>query len=192
MTNQIKQLIQTFVSLSETAFNQMDKLIQFETYDKGTTFIKRHHRNNSEYFVLSGIIKSYLLNPEGDEITLSFFTQNSVLSPHTIRINKGMSTLNFRALTDIKVATIDAAAFEQLMVDNLEIRNFGNVALRQELLLKSEKEIGLAALTAKQRLIQFREKYPSLENEVPHTDIASYLGITNISLSRLRKELMKL
>ena len=43
---------------------------------------------------------------------------------------------------------------------------------------------------AKERLIEFRNKYKILENLIPHTDIASYLGITNISLSRLRKDLM--
>jgi CRP-like cAMP-binding protein len=55
---------------------------------------------------------------------------------------------------------------------------------------KVEKEIGLASFTAKKRLIRFREQYALLENLIPHTDIATYLGITNISLSRLRKELL--
>ena len=58
-----------------------------------------------------------------------------------------------------------------------------------ELQNKVEKEIEMASLTAKERLINFRNKFQSLENIVPHTTIATYLGITNISLSRLRKEL---
>ncbi len=75
------------------------------------------------------------------------------------------------------------------MIENIEIRTFGNLVLQNELKSKVEKEIGLASLSAKERLIEFRKKYKILENFVPHTDIASYLGITNISLSRLRKEL---
>jgi hypothetical protein len=54
-----------------------------------------------------------------------------------------------------------------------------------------EKEIGMASQTAKERLIKFREDYPILENLIPHTTISTYLGITNISLSRLRNELAK-
>jgi hypothetical protein len=77
------------------------------------------------------------------------------------------------------------------MVQDLEIREFGNTVLRNELKKKVEKEIGLASLTAKERLIQFRKDYPFLENLIPHPYIASFLGITNVSLSRLRKELMK-
>jgi CRP-like cAMP-binding protein len=99
--------------------------------------------------------------------------------------------LYFQALTEVKIVSIDAVEFEKLMIDNLEIRNFGNTVLRNELIKKVDKEIGLASLTAKERLINFRNHFPMLENVIPHSDIASYLGITNISLSRLRRDLIK-
>ena len=86
---------------------------------------------------------------------------------------------------------MNAYEFEELMINNLEIRRFGNAVLRNELTRKVDKEIGLASLTAKERLLKFREQYPMLENLIPHTDIASYLGITNISLSRLRRDLAR-
>jgi CRP-like cAMP-binding protein len=85
----------------------------------------------------------------------------------------------------------DAQAFVNLMIENLEIRAFGNTVLKNELLHKVEKEIGLATLSAKQRLLAFRNHFPMLENVVSHPPIASYLGITPISLSRIRGELAK-
>ena len=97
----------------------------------------------------------------------------------------------FQASTDLEIATINASDFQNLMITNSEIRNFANTVLQNELILKVEKEIGLASLSAKERLIKFRERYKILENLIPHTEIASYLGITNISLSRLRRDLMK-
>jgi hypothetical protein len=72
------------------------------------------------------------------------------------------------------------------MVDNLEVRRFGNMVLLAELQKKVEKEISLASLTASERLQVFRKEYPGFENIVPHAAIATYLGITNVSLSRLR------
>jgi hypothetical protein len=51
---------------------------------------------------------------------------------------------------------------------------------------KVEKEIALASLKGKDRLLLLRKNYPNIENCIPHADIASYLGITTISLSRLR------
>ena len=103
---------------------------------------------------------------------------------------KGISSLNFQALTTVRLGEIDARAFEQLMVDNLEVREFGNTVLRNELQQKVQKEIGMASLTARERLLKLREDFPLLENLIPHGHIATYLGITNISLSRLRRELM--
>lgn len=158
-------------------------------YHKNTDFIQRGKSNLNEYFVLGGVVKSYLLNPEGEEVTLAYYTAGSILSPYTTRTSDTRSTLNFKALTDVQLSYVDASYFEKLMIDYLDIRTLGNTVLQQELMRKVEKEIALASLTAKERLLLFRKKYHSLENLISHSDIASYLGITNVSLSRLRKEI---
>ena len=187
----IKDIIQSICPMSSNSLAEIEKLIEVVVYQKGDTFIMRNKHNNKEYFVLDGVCRSFLLDPDGEEITISFYNKNNILSPYTTRTGKGVSTLNFQALTQIKLAELDAGEFENLMVDNLEIREFGNAVLRHELNQKVEKEINLASLTAKERLIKFREKYPLLENQIPHNDIATYLGITNISLSRLRRDLVR-
>jgi CRP-like cAMP-binding protein len=186
----IKEIIHSIFAISDTSIQEFAKNLEFRTLSKGYVFIQKDKRNDMEYFVLEGVCKSYLYNPEGEEITISFFKDKSVLSPFTTRTSQGFSNMNFKALTTVKLACINAAVFEELMISNLEIRHFANEVLRIELMKKVEKEIGLASLTAKERLIRFREQYALLENLIPHTDIATYLGITNISLSRLRKELL--
>jgi CRP-like cAMP-binding protein len=190
LNEKVKNIINAVYPISEKSFSGIESLLELETFIKGETFIQRNKLNKKEYFILNGICKSYLINPDGDEITISFFTENSILSPHQIRTSKNISNLYFKALTDLKLASVNAKAFEELMIENMEIRNFANTVLQNELISKVEKEIGLASHTAKERLIEFRKKYRLLENLVPHTDIASYIGITNISLSRLRKDLM--
>jgi len=186
----VKNIINGVFPVSEKSFQEIDRLLKFETFEKGELFIQRNKRNIKEYFILSGVCKSYLINPDGDEITISLFTENSILSPHQTRTPNNISNLYFKALTNLELASINAKEFENLMIENIEIRAFANTVLQNELMLKVEKEIGLASLTAKERLIEFRNKYKILENLIPHTDIASYLGITTISLSRLRKDLM--
>jgi CRP-like cAMP-binding protein len=191
MDEAVKNIINRIFPITDKSFQYIEELLVLETYKKGETFIQRNKRNEKEYFILSGVCKSYLINPEGDEITISLFTENSVLSPFQIRTSKSISNLNFKALTDLELASIDAKKFESLMIENVEIRNFANTVLQNELISKVEKEIGLASLSAKERLIDFRKRYKMLENIIPHPDIASYLGITNISLSRLRKDLIE-
>lgn len=191
--NQIKEntksIINKFSSVSGKSLDLVSELIEIEVYEKGNVFIDIGKKNNSEYFVFEGICRSFLLNPDGEEITISFFLDEGVLSPNKTRTANQISQLNFQALTKVTLASLNADKFEQLMINHIDIREFGNMVLQNELLAKVEKEIGLASFTAKERLIFFREKYHFLENLIPHVDIASYLGITNVSLSRLRREL---
>ena len=191
MNKKVKNIVDGIFPISKESFQKIDSLLKFEAFEKGDVFIQKNKRNEKEYFILSGVCKSYLISPDGEEITISLFTENSIISPHSIRTSKNISNLNFKALTEIELASINAIEFEGLMIENIEIRQFGNTVLQNELKSKVEKEIGLASMTAKERLIEFRKKHRLLENLIPHTDIASYLGITNISLSRLRKELSR-
>ncbi|MEQ9310195.1 MAG: Crp/Fnr family transcriptional regulator [Balneolaceae bacterium] len=186
-----RPLVNKVFPVSEGSLDLISDLILVEVYEKGDVFIDRGKKNNKEYFVYEGVCRSFLLSPEGDEVTISYFLEGSVLSPNKTRTANQISHLNFQALTKLTVASLNADTFEQLMINHIDIREFGNMVLQNELLVKVEKEIGFASLNAKERLILFREKYHFLENQISHVDIASYLGITNLSLSRLRKELMK-
>ena len=185
-----RQLVNYVSPISELSLDLVANLIDVETFEKGILFIDMGKRNNKEYFVFQGVCRSFLHSPEGDEVTISYFLEGGVLSPNKTRTVNKISRLNFQALTNLTVASMNADAFEDLMIHYVDIREFGNTVLQQELHMKVEKEIGLASLNAKERLLQFREKYHFLENLISHADIASYLGITNVSLSRLRKDLM--
>lgn len=191
MNEKVKNIIDAIFPITKESFKKIDGLLKIETFKKGEIFIKKNKQNEKEYFILDGVCKSYILAPNGDEVTISLFIKNNILSPQTIRTSNNISNLNFKALTNIKLASMNSKEFENLMINNVEIRHFGNAVVQNELKLKVEKEIGFASLTAKERLIEFRKKYRLLENLIPHKDIASYLGITNISLSRLRKDLSR-
>jgi CRP-like cAMP-binding protein len=186
-----RPLVNKVSPVSEGSLDLMSDLIVVEVYEKGDMFIDRGKKNNKEYFVYEGVCRSFLLSPEGEEVTISYFLEGDVLSPNKTRTANQISHLNFQALTKVTVASLNAEKFEQLMINQIDIREFGNMVLQNELLAKVEKEIALASLNAKERLILFREKYHFLENLISHVDIASYLGITNISLSRLRKGLLE-
>ncbi|MDH5398222.1 MAG: Crp/Fnr family transcriptional regulator [Cyclobacteriaceae bacterium] len=187
MLKELKDIINTIFPISDAALNEIVALVEYKTCRKGDVFLETGKRNQKEYFLLKGICRSFLFSPEGEEITISFFNTGSVLSPFVTRTIKGTTNMNFQALTDITLGEMDANKFEMLMVNNLEIREFGNMVLKSELKKKVEKEINLASLTALDRLKIFRSDYPGFENIVPHPTIATFLGITNVSLSRLRK-----
>ena len=101
------------------------------------------------------------------------------------------SIVNFQALTELEIGAFKAKGLVELIREQEELRGFANSVLQKELVIKSNKELQNASLNSMDRLILFRKQYKNFENLVPHACIASYLGITNISLSRLRGNLAK-
>jgi len=188
MHDKIRPIIHSVSPVSSKSIRKIEDLVEYNTIKKGGLKTTVGQKNNLEYFMIEGICKSFLYTPEGENVTISFFMSNSILSPSTTRNQEGKSVINIQALTDVKIAVIDALEFEKLMIDDLEIRDFGNSVLRIELMAKVQKEIALASLKGKDRLLLLRKNYPNIENLVPHSDIASYLGITTISLSRFRTQ----
>ena len=184
---EIKSIIQSIYPLDEKSTQEVCQLTTLKEVKKGELFIELGRSNQSEYFLVEGVCRSFLLNPDGEEVTVSFFNTGTVLSPYVTRTSKSLSIINFQALTEVIIGEMDALEFQQLMVQNLETREFGNSVLRLELQKKVQKEINMASLNAKERLEIFRKDYPGFENLVPHPSISTYLGITNVSLSRLRK-----
>jgi CRP-like cAMP-binding protein len=187
----IKAIFDEVYPVSPRSLGLITDLLSYSAVAQGEVFIPRGRANASEYFVLEGICRSYLLNPDGEEVTISFFQGPAVLSPHITRTAKGLSQLHFQAITELEIAAFSAEGLLELMIQHLDIRFFANTVLRNELIRKVNKEIGLASYTAKERLLQFRETHDGLENLVPHAMIASYLGITTVTLSRLRRELAR-
>lgn len=188
MYDKISPIVKGVTSISDKSLEKISELVKFVNIKKGEIITSVGQKNNLEYFMIDGICKSFLNTLDGEMVTISFFMSKSIVSPSTTRNMEGKSVINIQALTDGEIATMDAEKFEKLMIEDLEIREFGNSVLRNELLAKVQKEIGLASLRGKERLLLLRKNYPNIENYIPHADIASYLGITTISLSRLRTQ----
>ncbi len=188
MCDKIDPIINSILSISDKSIRKIKDLVEYVNFKKGELITSVGQKNNLEFFLIEGVCKSFLNTLDGESVTISFFMSNSVISPSTTRNQKGKSIINIQALTDVEVATINATEFEKLMIEDLEIRDFGNSVLRNELKAKVEKEIALASLKGKDRLLLLRKNFPNIENLIPHSDIASYLGITTISLSRLRTQ----
>ncbi|MFT5821633.1 MAG: CRP-like cAMP-binding protein [Crocinitomix sp.] len=193
MTTEQKIAITAIVSntfpISQKSIDAFMNLVKIETVPKESHFIKSNKANTFEYFLLSGICRSFVPNQNGTLISIAFFQEKSVITPHIIRTEDGISSLDFETLTACEIAILNAKDFLDLMIRNIEIRTFANTVLQQELKQKVSKEISMASLNGKNRLLELRQIYPNIENLIPHEMIASYLGITTISLSRLRKQI---
>ena len=185
LEEKLRGVVNEIHPLSHRAFNDFLDLIVCETIAKGI-FIRKGQQTSSEYFILEGLVRTYVESPNGKDVSLNFYPDQSILSPYKTRTKAGISTIWVEALAQTELAAIDVKALFELAAKSEEIRIFMTRVIENDLLEKSSKEIMLASMTGKEKLAFFRERFPTLENYAPHIHIASYCGITNVSLSRFR------
>lgn len=195
MTNQQNDLLTGIIArynvLTASSLRLMLENAAVREINKEDYVLREHKQNGYEYFVLDGILQTTIINDDGEEITTGFCSSGMVLTPHFARTIKGKSIFNLQALSPVVMAEMPVAVLDSLRYSFGDIKQFGLKVVEQELLKSIQHDIGFRAMSAKQRLLAFRHNYPSLENLVPHTLIASYLGVTPVSFSRLRNELAR-
>lgn len=167
------------------------ELAAIKTYSKNREVLAEGKKNDMEYLLLSGVLHRYNISDKGDIITTGFYLPGSVITPHFARTTSGKNIFNLQALTELNLVEIPVEVLDKLRTEYAEFREFGQRVLETELSRTFFNEVIYRSYNAKERLLAMREQYPNLENLVPHNVIASYLGITNVSFSRLRNELSK-
>lgn len=142
--------------------------------------------NNDEIILLEGQLASTICDPDGKEICVGLYVGPCVVTPNIARTRTGQSLVSISATTDVHFARISSDRLTQLMISSESVRNWANGALRDALSRKAAREWCLAALGGSDRLTWFRDNYPSYEDIFNHALIASFLGVTPVTLSRLR------
>ncbi len=181
--------IEELAGLTGEAWMDLEQIIEVTGYQGSAFYLEEGKRTTSEVFLLKGILRGFYRSYEGSEINVSFFQDGSVLPPHYIRTKNQLSLLNIQALTEVTLAEFNAETFTSLRYKHPCLMKYGNRVVEQELEYKTRREIFLLTKSAEEKYRVFREIHPGLENKIPQYHIASYLGITPVSLSRLRKNL---
>ena len=184
---QLQEILSNWLNISNASFQQFASICEIQTLKKGSYFAQKSKPIFNEALILSGVIRGYHLTPDGNEINTVFYDDNAVIAPLFSRsIKRSFSSITLQALTDVRLMVFSAEKFYELMTQNEEVKNFGQAVVESELKYRMEREIMGISLDAKSRLEKFREIHPGLENKISQIQVAQFLGITPVSLSRLR------
>lgn len=173
--------LQDKAGAAQLASNWMPKLVK-----KGARIIQQGELETKELIILEGRAASCIYDPEGSAVCVGLYVGPCVVTPNIARTRDGLSLVSLEAMSDTIVAQMDSNMLTELMIASEPIRDWANDCLREELGRKADREWCLAALGGSDRLAWFRQGYPGYEEIFVHSMIASFLGITPVTLSRLR------
>lgn len=140
-------------------------------------------------FVMEGILRVCYYNNKGEEVTKYFTEENQFIVDVNSFDNNIPSTEYIQAVTDCKLIVFSKPDWEDLSNTIIGWDNIVNKIIKKALIQKVERRSPLISEDATTRYLAFMEKYPQLVVRIPLSHLASYLGITQSSLSRIRKNI---
>jgi CRP-like cAMP-binding protein/protein-L-isoaspartate O-methyltransferase len=146
----------------------------------------------NEYFYLEkGYMRSFAYSTEGDEVTTNFYLPGQMVFEVSSFFNRTKSKEGIQALTDCEGWFLTYKALNDLFHGLPEFREFGRSMLVKGFADLKSRMLSMITETAEERYEQLLQEQPEIFQHASLKNIASYLGITDTSLSRIRKELSK-
>lgn len=177
-----------FGSLNQQQLAFIEKMTSEIELQKDEYFSEAGKIPNQVGFVLEGVIRGCYYNNKGEEITRCFINENSLVVDYINFETNTISSEYLQALTPCRLIVFSKQDWEELSHTIMGWDNIKNKMVQNCLFQKSRKN-PVISQDATTRYLEFMKNYPSLVNRVPLVYIASYLGVTQQSLSRIRKNI---
>lgn len=185
MEIKFREHINQIVELTDEEFQQVITFFTRRKFKKHQYIIQAGDLATHEHFVLKGIVKTAYIDQQGREHILQFAMEEWWFSDPNAFNNETFATLNADCLEDTETLSISFENKEKLCAQFQKMEYFfrkkyttGNMALQRRVL-------ALLSHSAAERYKQLIQQYPTLYTRVSKTLIASYLGVTRETLSRL-------
>lgn len=182
---QIDALLDHVYTLSPSAKKLLKQHISEHFFKKGTLLLQRNKVEQYIYFIKQGAVRAYAPTPEIDVTFWFGFEGATVLSMNSY-VNQEKSYENIELLENSCLYVISASQLQHLYKTDIEIANWGRKLIEKELVKSEERLISLQCKSATERYTDLIKNHPYLVQRVALGHIASYLGITQVSLSRIR------
>jgi len=162
---------------------------QFELKElkKGDRFIKAGRIPDEYMFLEKGFIRSYVIDIEGNEVTLNFYSSNNVVFEVASFFQRQPSQESFEATTDCIGWVLTYDKLNSLFHSLPEFREFGRTMLVRGFIAFKLRTLSMINKTAEERYTMLLQSNPEIFEHASLKHIASYLGVTDTSLSRIRK-----
>ncbi|SHE92123.1 cAMP-binding domain of CRP or a regulatory subunit of cAMP-dependent protein kinases [Arenibacter palladensis] len=181
--------LKTKANIAEPEFELLIKKVEFRNVEKGEVLLRPGEVCRHSFFVENGLLRSYTVDDAGKEHIIQFGSENWIVSDRSSAFFNEPSDLFIDAVEDTRVVLISSDFINEASEISSSFRNYNQIALQNHIRHQQKRINLLLSASAELRYMNFIKLYPDLTLRVPQWMIASYLGITPESLSRVRKEL---
>ncbi len=158
-------------------------------FKKGDYILKKGEISQGYLILQSGLMRSFAWDYNGDDITTDFFSDNEVVIDVLSLFQRIPSQENIQALTDCICWKINYETFQELYHTIPGFSEWGRLWMTNRMFHFKQRMVEMVTLSAKDRYLQLIKEKPNLLLQAPLKYIARYLGITDTSFSRIRKEI---
>lgn len=177
--------------ISKEAYKVLKNLASYHKLRKGEVIVEQGAKSNNMSFLASGLLRAYHVLETGKEITKNLYPPFSFVGPFSSILKNEASLLTHEALTDSVLYEVNFNEFIIQSKDNIELSNLYNRVLEYIFVMYEKKYLDHISLNATERYRQLKSQIPDIEGLIPQYQIASYLNISAVQLSRIKKEILR-
>ncbi|NLR91439.1 MULTISPECIES: Crp/Fnr family transcriptional regulator [Flammeovirga] len=184
---QLFDKIRNDIPLSPEAEEHIYSIGEIKNISKGDLLIQQGHTVHTTFFVTEGCLRSFYVDKDGKEHTLQFAVNDWWISDFMAVYNQDVASLTVECIQDSRVIEFQMEQLQEIYPLFPEFETFQRKNLERHVMHLHKRILNQLRLTATERYELFIRQYPNIEQFTPNYYIASYLGVTKESLSRIRK-----
>lgn len=187
--NRLKQIYKFGKELSLKDIQVLLKASKNGSFSKKELLINEGSKRNDVFYIKSGLVRCFNINDKGEEITLKLIPEHQVVANVDLILFSQTSRFFYEALENTEVFFIDYDVLQDLVSRNPKLEANRKYVLQRLLKESMERVESFVLLTPEERYLRFVKDYPGITKRVQDKYIANVLGITPVSLSRIRKRI---
>ncbi len=193
-TEKYRQLLEEIFNIhnvphTDEAVTNLLGMFKPETYKQGSSFIREGDNSTRIGIVAKGLFRSFYIDADGNDFTKYFIPEKDMLISLDAYLTKTPSRYFVEALENSIVLTAEISDAELLYKTDSAVQAVFDHILRAIMVRKERYAVRLKMEDAAGRYLSFHNEQPELENRIKQSDLATFLGMTPVSLSRVRKRL---
>ncbi|PKR82341.1 cyclic nucleotide-binding protein [Brumimicrobium salinarum] len=187
--NYFKKFLLLHLKIDESKIDAILKKSRHSIVHKDDFLLRANAHCKHTFFVEKGLLRQFSTDDKGKEHIISFAPEGWLVTDRESVFFNEPSAYNIQALEDSQVVIIDDELLQRIAQKAPNFVRFNSRLLHNHIRHLQQRINLLLSATAEERYLKFVSMYPNILQRVPQSMIASYLGITPESLSRVRREL---